>query len=575
LQELVAKKRGLKGPKLYGIVIILSLVTMFLIFFFISWGNTFGKTKSVISEERAVDIMNSLYKDIKVTQLPPIKENVDLEIQNLADILPDISRYNAQVRPLQGTEWIEIVSSTEKATVSSGGPDYNRWLVDMAVAFNSLRRVIDGVQVSVSVRGVASGVAMDYISSGKHVPDAFTPSNTLWGDALSASGRNIELVTPRLTGNVAGIVIHKTKYEAFIAKYGPVSVESIFKAVTDGDFTMGYTNPFASSTGANFLLSLLYATNSDDPLGPEAAKAFEAFQNNVPFVAYTTLQLTESAKSGVLDGFVHEYQQFVNSPDIKDDYVFTPFGVRHDSPVYILGDISPARRAILQQFVEFCQSPESQKAASRMGFNGLTEYQPTYLDGKVLPQAQKLFKEKKSGNREIVALFVADNSGSMSGRPLRLLRESLINGAKYIAATNYIGLVQFSNDVQIAVPIDKFDLNQRSLFTGAVKNMTDGGGTAMYDAIVVAEKMLHDVKPAHPNAKFMIFVLTDGETTAGSGFNDVRDMIGGLQVPVHTIGYNANLDVLKEVSKINEAASVTADTDDVIYQIQSFFNAEM
>jgi Ca-activated chloride channel family protein len=285
--------------------------------------------------------------------------------------------------------------------------------------------------------------------------------------------------------------------------------------------------------------------------------------------------MTESAKSGLLDGFVFEYQQFQNSPDISKNYVFTPFGARHDSPVYILGDISPARRAILHQFLEYCMTPDSQNAAQTMGFNGMADYQPSPLNGKDLPNAQKLFKEKKSGSREIVAVFVADNSGSMSGKPLRLLKESLTNGAKYIAPDNYIGLVQFSNDVQIAVPINKFDLNQRSLFTGAVKNMTDGGGTAMYDAIVVAEKLIHDVKPEHPNARFMIFVLTDGETTAGADFKEVREMIHGLQVPIHTIGYNANLEALKDVSKINEAASITADTDDVVYQIQSFFNAEM
>ncbi|MDR2340204.1 MAG: VWA domain-containing protein [Deltaproteobacteria bacterium] len=553
----------------------LALILILIVVFFVIWGNGFGQRQSVIPEEKAVAIMDKLYEDIRVSDLPPIMENVDLESQDLADILPDISRYPAQVRPLQGTEWIEILSSTEKASVSLNGPDYNRWLVDMAVAFNSKRIVIDGVQVSVSVRGMASGVAMDYISSGKHIPDAFTPSNTLWGDALKSYGMNIELVTPRLTGNVAGIVIQKPKYDAFIAKYGAVSVETILKAVSEGEFTMGYTNPFASSTGANFLISLLNAINPEDPLGEDAVAAFERFQTNVPFVAYTTLQMTDSAKSGILDGFVFEYQQFVNSPDISQSYVFTPFGVRHDSPVYILDDISPARRAILHSFVEFCQSPESQDAARALGFNGHADYQPTPVDGSELPNAQKLFKEKKSGNRNIVAVFVADNSGSMSGKPIRLLRESLANGAKFIGPNNYVGLVQFANNVQIAVPIDKFDLNQRSLFTGAAKNMTDGGGTAMFDAIVVAEKMIHDVKPSHPNSKFMIFVLTDGETTEGARFKDVRDMIAGLQVPIHTIGYNANLEALREVSRINEAASIIADTDDVVYQIQSFFNAEM
>jgi Ca-activated chloride channel family protein len=95
-----------------------------------------------------------------------------------------------------------------------------------------------------------------------------------------------------------------------------------------------------------------------------------------------------------LDGFVYEYQQFVNSPDIRNDYVFTPFGVRHDNPVYILTDISPARRAILHKFLEFCQSPDAQDAAMALGFNGMADYQPAPIDGKILPSAQSCLKRK-------------------------------------------------------------------------------------------------------------------------------------------------------------------------------------
>ena len=45
--------------------------------------------------------------------------------------------------------------------------------------------------------------------------------------------------------------------------------------------------------------------------------------------------MREAAKSGMLDGFVLEHQTFFIWPDLKDDYVFTPFGVRHDSPKFV------------------------------------------------------------------------------------------------------------------------------------------------------------------------------------------------------------------------------------------------
>lgn len=96
----------------------------------------------------------------------------------------------------------------------------------------------------------------------------------------------------------------------------------------------------------------------------------------------------------------------------------------------------------------------------------------------------------------------------------------------------------------------------------------------MYDAIVVATKMLQDAKANNENAKLMLFVLTDGETNAGSDLKDVRNVIAGLKIPIYTIGYNADIQALGEVSGINEAASINADTSDVVYQLQNLFNAE-
>ena len=48
------------------------------------------------------------------------------------------------------------------------------------------------------------------------------------------------------------------------------------------------------------------------------------------------------------------------------------------------------------------------------------------------------------------------------------LKSSLSNGLSYINDNNYVGLVSYSNNVTIELPIAQLDLNQRSYFQGAI-----------------------------------------------------------------------------------------------------------
>jgi Ca-activated chloride channel family protein len=267
----------------------------------------------------------------------------------------------------------------------------------------------------------------------------------------------------------------------------------------------------------------------------------------------------------------------VNTPDVKSDYVFSPFGVRHDSPMYALGDLSAEKEAILAKFIEYLKGKKAQKLASDYGFNNLDAYKPEMGDvsGEVIARAQKLWKEKKNANKEITAVFVADVSGSMEGEPLNNLKKSLLTGSQYIGKNNSVGLVAFSSDVSICLPIAKFDLNQRSYFAGAVNDLVANGSTAMYDGVLVALKMLLDAKEKNPDTKLMLFVLSDGETNAGHSLNDVKNILTTLKVPIYTIGYNADIKALQTLSSINEAASINADSEDVIYKLGSLFNAQM
>lgn len=532
-----------------------------------------GKTEEEINTERATRNLSDLLSNISVTKGTSKKAAVsDEDILSEADELPDIKDYPLSVTGT-GDINVEIFSSPEKAGQGTDG-----WLNETAERFNSERYTIGGRTISVSVRSVSSGLAFDYIKSGKYVPEAISPSNTFWGSMLRASGVKTELIEKKLCGNVAGILLSKDKYDDMISKYGSVNMKTISEATASGNLTMGYTNPFVSSTGLNFLINTLYTYDSSDILSSTAAEGFRKFQENVPFVSYNTLQMRKAADSGSLDSMVMEYQQYENDGTLKSSYIFTPFGVRHDSPMYSLGDLSAEKKETLKKFTDYCLTEESQNAAAACGFNMNEKYVselPDDIGGDVLIRAQKFYKENKNSGRPIVAVFVADTSGSMNGEPLNSLKTSLINSMQYINKTNYVGLVSYSNNVSVDLPIALFDYNQQAYFKGAVQALSANGATATNDAVVVALDMINKAKEQYPDAKPMIFLLSDGEQNVGHSLNEIEDVLRAYEVPVYTIGYNANIDALKKVSEINEAATINADSDDIVYQLKNLFNSEM
>ncbi|WP_375140491.1 vWA domain-containing protein [Cohnella herbarum] len=553
---------------LAGLVLVLVFA---LVYYGVNLTSDLGKSKSQVTTEDAGKKLSKLYSKISVTSAEPVKGQIDLDPVDVAASLPDISKYPITVNNTTD-QFVEIFSSTEKS-----GTGVDGWLTEVATEFNKANIDVNGMTASVLVRNIASGTATDYIKSGKYVPDAFTPSNELWGEMIKSSGVPTVMISKRLVGNVPGIVISKAKYDALVEKYGSVNVKTVTEAIANNEFSMGYTDPFASSTGINFLLTALDSFDSSDILSEKAVLGFQQFQANVPFIASTTIQMRDAAKSGRLDGFVLEYQTYVNAEDLKSGYVFTPFGVRHDSPLYALGQLPQEKLDILKKFAEFVLQDKYQSFAKDKGFNQLEDYKPELaaVDGSLLSSAQKLWKEKKNGSHPIAAVFVTDVSGSMDGEPLNRLKESLLKGQKYLGKDNSIGLVSYSSDVTINLPIAKFDTLQQSMFVGAVNSLQSGGGTATFDGIVVALKLLQDELKINPNQKPVIFVLSDGETNEGYSLNDIKELVQTYKIPIYTIGYNANIKALQSISSINEAASINADTDDVVYKIGNLFNVQM
>ena len=312
--------------------------------------------------------LNALLKKVDVTTATPEKAPVSLDNNTLYDELPEITKYPLSVQG-RGQIDIEIFSSPEKAENGSDG-----WLVECAENFNNENITTeDGKTISISVRNVSSGLAADYIISGKYLPDMYTPSNSLWGDYIDfqAKGR-VKLLEDRLVGNTAGFLVKKnSSYDNY---------KQVLDDIIAGNINVGYTNPQVSSAGMNLLLTILYGADSQDITSDTAKSVFASFQNNIPYVAYNTVQMKSSAALGSLDGMITEYQSYISDNSLQKNYKFIPYGIRHDNPLFIVDENykTDSELEAMSIISEYLLNNTCQKLATKYGFNQNDDYKNAY-----------------------------------------------------------------------------------------------------------------------------------------------------------------------------------------------------
>ncbi len=524
-----------------------------------------------MSEEDAKTELSALLKKVNVKTVDNPIIDLSLEEASQKDALADIDTFDVVLKG-NGNIDIEIAAPSE---FCGSAPD--DWLVVAGQKFNNSGYQIDGKSVSVSIRKISSGEVVTYVDAGVYKPDVYIPSNYALGKMLESSGVGITKITDRIAGNTAGILIKKDVYENVKEKYGNVDIKTVLEAANNKDLVFAYTNPYTSATGLNVLTSMLSAFDPSDPLSETASSALLEYQKQAPPVAYTTSVLRDSARKGIVNAMVMEEQSYINTAELKS-YIYTPVGIRHDHPVYVFDWTSNEKVEAAKAFVEFCQSDAMQKLATEKGFNRNEEYksQDSGLTGTQYLAAQKIWKENKTGGKPVVAVFIADVSGSMNGLRLNSLKESLINSSIYIGENNYVGLISYSSDVTINLPIAQFTPAQKAMFAGEIKNLTANGETATYDALCVAMDMINKTMEEMPNATPIIFMLTDGDCNRGYKLDRVTGIVGGLHIPVYSIAYNYDVTSdLKTLSSINEATAINADAENVVNELRNLFNVNM
>lgn len=533
--------------------------------------------KSMTKEEAEIKLHNKLEKISSNVESVNYQEHRDLgdgkeEFDNLFNELPDASTEYPNTVDGKGQINIEIASSTEKST----NKDNDDALNEIAAKFNSQGFEVNGKTISVSITPITSGDAIDYIKTGKKVWDVYTPSNQYWGRVLESEGVTVNLISDRMAGNTAGLVFEKNAYKTFTDEYGEATIGAVIQAVKDGNLSFGYTNPYPSSTGINFLIELLHSADAANILSENAKQSLIDFSKNIDLIAYSTIQMTQSARKGSVKAFVYEHQKFVNTPELKD-YIFIPFGIRHDNPVYAIGDLGDEKMQVVDKFFEYCMTSESQSIFTKKGFN--QKESESYagamhdINGTTILAAQRLWKSEKNQS-EIMLIPIIDISGSMEGE-INIIKETLYSLTESIGEQHHVGLVSYDTDVYINLPVGRFDMKWKSYYRGALNTLRPGSATATNNALLVALDMALDYKESHPEVRPVLILMSDGAQNEGYSLGEVEDIISGLGITIHTIGYNQDLDTLRTIANLNESVYISAKTDNVLYKLKSFFNAEL
>lgn len=553
-------------------------------------------TLTVNSPETAAQMLqDQLLPQIEVEEaFVPDQIAARYAIDSLTEPLPnleDFPLYGAKPNSSPNALYLEIFSSSEKANAEKQN---ERWLIEVAEAFNQQQIQTDaGQTIQVGIRKVPSGTAARLLAAGKAQPAGYSPSNDLWISMLQSEGVNEVPIQARLVPNTAGFVISDAAFQK-LGQGEATTFEDVLSAILAGDLTVGYPNPYTSSTSLNLLYTLFWrgAGHHEDgqPLmaadmeSPQVNSLFTAFQDQVLLTTVTTLDLQEIfiRDQQVLQAFPLEFQNYQTLKQLPgfEQVHFVPFGLPHNNPLVGFEWNSAEVQSALKRFGEFATSDAMQQLAQQQGFT-VTDYLkqtglPPAPEGSVLTAAQSYWKLRKDGGRTVYMMVVVDTSGSMEGEPLQAVQTGLKVASQEINAGNYVGMITFGDRTTYRLPLAPFDDDQHRRFLAAVDELRADGSTAMYDATMVALSDLMQRKQADPNGQFYLMLLSDGEANVGLDFQAVKEVLRYSGIRVYPIAYgNVNEAELKEIASLRESTVQSGTPDNVQDLLKGIFQTNL
>jgi Ca-activated chloride channel family protein len=138
----------------------------------------------------------------------------------------------------------------------------------------------------------------------------------------------------------------------------------------------------------------------------------------------------------------------------------------------------------------------------------------------------------------VMVNLLLDRSGSMKGAPLSAAVEAAVQFVELARDDDYLGLVLFDGMAEQRVPMMAMDVRGKRSMSEALKGISTGRGTALYQAIDIAAKGLQ--RTLIPGRRPRLLLLTDGEPSVGPDSQDAFDELGLRlardNISVHALG---------------------------------------
>jgi Ca-activated chloride channel family protein len=513
------------------------------------------------------------------------------------------------------------------------GSEKKAWLEEQMAAFNARGpRLASGVAYRVEGKAMGSGEAMQDILDGRLQPAVFSPASAAYLSLLnhawlSRPGHTRPLAPPGESVVISPIVIAmwRPMAEALGWPREPIGWSDIIAIGRDpagwagkghpqwGRFKLGHTHPEYSTSGLLAVLAEAHAgagkTRRLDPAdlrSPRTAAFIAAVEGAVVHYGKSTGffadKMRQRGPSYLSAAVLYEnlvIESYAAPGELPLVAVYPREGTFWaDHPYAVLGDapwMTPLLREGAEAFLAHLKARPAQERALALGFrpadpavpvtapidaaHGVDPRQPqTLLEVPEAPALDQLLATWRASKKSSDVTLVFDKSGSMRGRPLVQAKAGARAFLDGLAPRDTVTLQFF--DSQIYPALGPRGGGDRGALVSEIDGTSAGGGTALYDAVIVAYDRANVRARAEPDRIHALVVMTDGNDEGSRATLDaVKGKLAGedeAPVKVFTIAYGAEAagGPLAAIAEAGRGSPSTGTVDDIVQvyrDIASFF----
>ena len=509
------------------------------------------------------------------------------------------------------------------------------WLEDVTKAFHASKAEATGKPIRVTLLHMKSGESMQKILDGKEKPTVWSPAGQSWIDLLNTTWKSrtghdfAEGVKPTV---MSGLVV--AMWEPMARSLGwpdkPIGWDDIFKVAMDpggwgshghpewGPFRFGHGHPDFSTSAMLSVVSSIYAAagktsglTAEDLKDPRVIERVGALERSIVHYGESSSWLTEKlcTKGPAYLSAVTLYESSVVQANdrYKKEMPFRlvaiypkegTFWENHPTGIVNADWVTPEQREAATAFLAFATSRDQQQKALQYGYRPTDRTIPlgapidtahgadpkqsadrglAYVSEDVFRRSNELWHKVK---KHSTVFLLLDVSGSMAGEKMTSAKKGAAGFIRAMEKDDKVAVIAFSGTPRLVRPLASVRESGESTAV-EVEALFADGGTAMYDATVMAFDAIDRAKKEDGSRLYGVVLLSDGKDTSSKrSLSDLLDRMPdtesaeGTRVFSVAYGDDADGDLLKQISNRSNARSLKggADNIDKIYhQISAYF----